>query len=420
MSNYTVTLDDIKGMGFTLREISAMFNNEIGVQLHAAISNVPSKEVLEMIFKQYQDKNDQIKKVEDVSLELDVLDELPEELIEDHSDVQMIDAMMPTPEKVEKIEEPIIVNEPAPKKETVEFVPPPVIEPVVMTKPVPEFIEIDKMSKKGILEQFKAQNSRVYQVVLPLSGGTASVKPTTLSALDALNGSTMFSEFGYYKSLLNILYSSITENSLGINSYNDFLDKVSVFDIDEILFGVYRLMYGDDTEYSLSCKKCNHKITTKLLLETIRNTPDKVVQLIGDVLHKRPLDNDFKREVTLDSLNLIIGIDLPKIKHQIIISEFLESKDLNLDGSLYKFLLHISHISVKLQDGQYVKYDDVESIFEYVEVLHTQLDKLSTEIDEYRKLISSFKANIVCPECGTTNVAVYDIKTDFLIKALSN
>lgn len=466
-------IEDLVELGYKIHEISEMFDNKVGIDLRAALDNVPTKKALDEILGEYDKSektvNSDTKVIPDDSVEVETEPEdeffsfksnLPttsnwsntnwwQELIgaveanikyiktPDGSTYEVINS-----DSVKTIPSGEIstwvVNEEEPKEDLIEYSeddihdfgeetePEPIPQKVPVqekpvAKPKPVFIQMDGLQEMEMFKKFKKHASKTYQVVLPNSGGIATVKPIPLPALDSLNSSSLFSDFEYYKALLSILFESIVETTLPNNSFEEFISNINIYDIDEILFGVYKLMYGDNTDFSTNCNDCGSSIELKIKLEDIKVASIETKVAISNILNGDYTVPDFSTLIEVPELEgTLVQISLPTLKKQIDVNTFLEQHNETLDGKLYKFLLHVDFVAVPVGDNNFHQYTSLTDIYKCVTATYTDLGEVSLGIDSYAKYYSGFKGSVKCPSCGVSNPLSYDIKTDFLIKALNN
>lgn len=402
------SIDDIKNKGYSIQDISNMFDQKVGIELRAAVDNVPSEEVLEEILKTFDEtpfppEKEQVEEETETS-EDNLINEEDEKLFSETQEKtkEILEKLNETPEPVDEDLADIIAEDE--KKNT---------EPV--------FIQMDSLQEMAMFKKFEQHVSKTYQVILPNSGGIATVKPIPLASLDALNNSSLFSDFEYYKMLLTILFDAIVDTTLPSSSFEEFIGNINIFDIDEILFGVYKLSYGDNTDFSTTCSKCNSAIDIKINLEDIKKLSNETKQSITNILNGSREKPDFSRRIEVPELEgTIIEVSLPTLKKQIEVNTFLEQKGESVEGSVYKYLLHINFIGIPVGNNEFHKYSALEDIYKVVDVSYTNLTKVSQEIDTFAKYFSGFVGEVKCPSCGTQNPINYDIKTDFLIKALNS
>lgn len=410
-------LSDITSLGYSPDDASQMFDGKKGIALHTAINAVPNQEILDQILNKFEAK---LTEVEEQCLP-------PKKVIEENCESES-EISIPSEEDEKTEEYPLKQSfeennapEESEPEEEIDECPVP-SETASEDKIV--FVETDTLKNMEVFSQFSKKLTKSYQVILPNSGATATVKPISLSDLDSINNSTLFSDFEYYKRLLEMIYKAIVTTSLPFSTFEEFASSINIYDIDDLLFGIYKLMYGDDTEFSTNCEHCGEKIELRIPLDKLKITTPEVQLSITNILNGDLKTPSFEKEIILPNLEDVnVGTTLPTLRKQLEINTFLEQQGESTEGLIYKYMLHIAFFAIKVDNkNSYVKFDSYDKIYSFIKMAYTELSELSAMIDTYSERVSAYRGTTLCPnpKCKAENVLFFDLKSDFLHKTLTN
>lgn len=104
-----------------------------------------------------------------------------------------------------------------------------------------------------------------YEVITPHTNQSFRLRSMTVQEEERLKGS-LLSASVVTDHLNRCIFDCIVKKPNGINSFDDFLEKVSLKDRDALLYGLYHITYEEIRNYDVTCGSCGrtHPITIKV------------------------------------------------------------------------------------------------------------------------------------------------------------
>jgi hypothetical protein len=125
-----------------------------------------------------------------------------------------------------------------------------------------------------------------YSVITPHTLREFTLRTLTIEDEEKLKGS-MLTPNKLAEHLNEVIYQCIVKKPDDINTFNDFLTKLTIKDRDALMYGLYHVTYKDIQNYDVTCTSCNFINTVKInFLKSFKaemwskNSPDIIEQEI--------------------------------------------------------------------------------------------------------------------------------------------
>lgn len=246
---------------------------------------------------------------------------------------------------------------------------------------------VRKKVKKGNINKILKKNNtiRTTQIVLPISGFTATVQGCStyeLMALIADNENTAMS----YTSKWQLIHSKIESTSIGKMDFNTFLNSVAQLEYDTFVYGILCATYPEEDTFPLKCPKCqkafDHKYSVRTLLRA-EQMSDKLKEALIATVDASFTEETAKACFENAILNKTESIVLPESEYVVELGvqtaySFINdsiSKIETLDKKYSQATVLSSAVSVLLipdkEEGGYFEIEDTEDIIETIFSLST-------------------------------------------------
>jgi len=107
-----------------------------------------------------------------------------------------------------------------------------------------------------------------YTVICPQTGVTFDVRTLNVQEVNQLKGSMMVQS--KTPSLINkIIWGAIESKPDEITDLNTFKQMVTLRDREAILYGIYCSTFGDEEEFRVTCRNCEHEEPIKVSMEKL-------------------------------------------------------------------------------------------------------------------------------------------------------
>ena len=104
-----------------------------------------------------------------------------------------------------------------------------------------------------------------YVVITPQTLQEFTVRSLTVQEEEWLKGSMLIAS-KISDHLNRCIWDCIVSKPKSIQTYEDFLNKVTLKDRDALVYGIHHVSYGDITNYTVACSKCGteHNVSVKI------------------------------------------------------------------------------------------------------------------------------------------------------------
>lgn len=262
-----------------------------------------------------------------------------------------------------KVEEKTIIEEvkpveTKPKVEETTIIEKPIVEEVkpVETKPVEKVVEEKPIQQEFISSEVREVTDEelsniviennvlkpifsnivpvnpVYEIVLPISGYSVSVRGMNIGEVDVIRNSSMHNQESANEILLKTAFNCIDKSKIdeiGIEKFdiNKFSQITAYMDLQVLLYGVTKQTFGHVTTYDINCPHCSGSYEKQIPLDSLTTaSSDKIIEEIKDII-----DTSDKKEKVKTSL-------LNTMKDQIILTNSITTKS--------RFLIKIKQPSI--------------------------------------------------------------------------
>lgn len=107
-----------------------------------------------------------------------------------------------------------------------------------------------------------------YSVICPQTGFTFDVRTLNVQEVNQLKGSMMVQT--KTPSLINkIIWGAIESKPDDISDLDTFKKMITLRDREAILYGIYCFTFGDEEEFKVMCRKCEHEEHVKISMEKL-------------------------------------------------------------------------------------------------------------------------------------------------------
>jgi len=247
-----------------------------------------------------------------------------------------------------------------------------------------------------------------YEIMCPQSRRTFTVKSMNIAEEEKLKGSFMFSA-----KMLDHLNKCLFDSTIpekrpeDIQTYSDFLEKISVIDRQAILFGLYHITYGEIRNYEVGCESCEktYSITT--------NTKDIFsIKLSAD---DKLMEKTFPANLEIFS-KIVVYVKQPSLKEEF---DAMNAYAPNLSGESLAYVencILIDKIEEFGEDGEILSsYNTLEDIMDGFKTLPSKDKRKIQEV--YKEKFGDFSVNLKmksrCTFCGHEEDLTIDLVSQF-------
>lgn len=206
-----------------------------------------------------------------------------------------------------------------------------------------------------------------------------------------------------------IIYNCIVSKPEEIDTYEKFIQNVTIRDRESIFSGLYHSSYGDDVDMNITCPKCENNFDIKLsLLNGVSINEYEGEKL--EIIKKRAV-------VELDYVPVIIELKEPTLKDELDLEDNFLLK--NEDDEFTSMFMYIDSIKYyENNDPSILK--EITSISDKIFAIKSIIPKDKKKIrkayaDNFGKYGIKFNYETTCPRssCRSTVYVGVDIVNQF-------
>lgn len=296
-------------------------------------------------------------------------------------------------------------------------------------------IDISKISiidKNAIEKEQDLRNAlygdkSVFQIVAAQSGYMAKV--TSLVNKDIVNLLfSSLSRYEYRKNVFKVIYDKIVAFSTGKMTFEEWLRKTSVEDIETFYYGIYCATFPNSGSFTFTCPECGNEETLKINHNNLFKTADKdkMKKLINDVSRNCNSMTEMEKysligkteAFQLSDSDIIMELRTPSLWDSLELLRTVPESVIDRDTTSVTNMLYIKRflIPTKGSESGYSEQTDSQELLRIIDNLtiddanELQL-AVSDRVDENR--ISYTIKNIICPKCQheikETPISIEDI-----------
>lgn len=243
---------------------------------------------------------------------------------------------------------------------------------------------VKKADAETILK--RVNTIRTTPIVLPISGFTCIMQGcSTFELIGLVSGEDVTVE-----SMINkwsLIHSKVETTSIGKLDFNTFLNSVSQMEYDVFVYGILCATYPEEDTFPLACPECKTNLEHKYTMRTMLQSDKMSERLVKEF--KRAVDNSYTEEASkhcceTSLLNTNKVYELPESKY--IVKLGIPTAY----SHIYESIAAIDQMDVKYaraavlastidsifvpdpEDGEYLEFDDIESIIKVVYSLNAK------------------------------------------------
>lgn len=244
-----------------------------------------------------------------------------------------------------------------------------------------------------------------YEIITPHTKQSFTIRSMTVQEEEVLKGS-MLTPNKILPHLNECIFNCLVKKPAKIESYNDFLEKLSIKDRDALLYGLYHATYEEIRNYEIQCSKCGHAHPVTIKASETFNInlyPNK-----DSILNKK------------------VKVDLPRT---IGVSAVIKQPTLNDEASILNTISQATDIETEsliienfeqkmptdTEAAKATVFKDRQDIIEAYASL-SPLDKRAIHDkykDEFGQYGIELKMQADCPKCGEREVVDIDLVENF-------
>lgn len=270
-------------------------------------------------------------------------------------------------------------------------------------------------------QEFVAHNQPTYESVLNQSGFIAHMTSLTLSDIANVIGSVQ-DDYESTRNKYEMIYHKIHNTSIGKITFEEYLDLVSMNDIETLQAGIFFATYPEPTAFDFTCQSCDKEITefpvpnSNMTIINKTESIEKRQDIIHNSVHNRSTLNKYStlnkvKQVVLPKTKTIIEIRTPSLRdHLNITFRMQRNPDAVQAVQLMLFTKSISIIDRKYyhETGKvrYLKMTKLNDLYNSLKKLNIDDLKILTDlITEYsmRYTVDYGINGVECPHCHYLN-----------------
>lgn len=165
----------------------------------------------------------------------------------------------------------------------------------------------------------RTTNLHTSNIVLPLSGYTASMKGCSPFELISLLQNSSENQMENTRTKWSLIHSKIETTSIGKMDFNKFLHNTAVGDYNILLYGILCATYSDMDTLDLTCdnKKCGKNISHEYSIRSLiraEKMSDKLRDIFMNIVDNSYDKESAKRVHEESSVNVTKTVELPESK----------------------------------------------------------------------------------------------------------
>lgn len=270
-------------------------------------------------------------------------------------------------------------------------------------------------------EEYVSHNQPTYESVLNQSGFIAHMTSLTLSDLATVIGSVQ-DDYESTRNMYEMIYHKIHNTSIGKITFEEYLDLVSMQDIETLQAGIFFATYPEPTSFDFTCQHCNKEVkefpvpNSNMTIINKSDSLEKRQDIIHNSVHNRSTLNKYStlnkvKQVLLPKTKTIIEIRTPSLRDNLNINfRMQKNPDAIQAVQLMLFTKSISIIDRKHyhETGKvrYLKMEKLNDLYNTLKKLNIDDLKILTDlITEYsmRYTVEYGLSGVECPHCHYLN-----------------
>jgi hypothetical protein len=278
------------------------------------------------------------------------------------------------------------------------------------------------MIRSGIIERTFA-NKPTFMVVCPQSAYVAKLSALCLEdKIKILN--SVDNPFESRRKLYKSVYDHIIEMNYPKPTFDNWLKMTSYHDLETLLYGIYAQTYPGESDFDITCGKCENKIDAKIGAHLLQQIKDETAFGYLDLITKSTDPEDTTRSslvhttsrILLPDSNIVADIVTPSLSDHLILLKTFNPKITADISNIIGMMLFIKQLyipdSEKLaREGKAIFFEmtDRNEILKTTSRLSTtDGDFLNAKINERAK---QFETNyklpkMICAACGNDIEAI--------------
>ncbi len=285
-----------------------------------------------------------------------------------------------------------------------------------------EYVTDDNLEEMIVSnEEYVSHNQPTYESVLNQSGFIAHMTSLTLSDLATVIGSVN-DDYESIRNMYEMMYHKINNTSIGKLTFEEYLDLVSLQDVETLQAGIFFATYPEPTTFDFTCQSCNKAITdfpvpnSNMTIINKSDALEKRQDIIHHSVNNRSELNKYStlnkvKQVLLPKTKTIIEIRTPSLRDNLNINFRMQKNPDTVQAvQLMLFTKTVSVIDRKYyhEKGKvrYLKMEKLNDIYNALKKLNIDDLKILTDlITEYsmRYTVDYGLTGIECPHCHHIN-----------------
>jgi hypothetical protein len=278
------------------------------------------------------------------------------------------------------------------------------------------------MGRSGIIEKI-LNNKSTFMIVCPQSAYVAKISSLCLEdKIRILN--SVESPFESRRKLYRSIYDHIIEMNIPKPKFDEWLKMTSYHDLETLLYGLYAQTYPGESDFDITCGKCENKIDAKIGAHLLQQIKDETAFGYLDSISKSSNPEDVASNsmvhttsrVLLPTSNIVVDICTPSLSDHLILLKAFNPKFIADISNIIGMMLFIKQLfipdSEKLENEGRAIFFPVTDRNEMLRIVSrlspTDGDRLNEEINERAK---KFEVNyqlpkMVCAACANEIEAI--------------
>jgi hypothetical protein len=285
-----------------------------------------------------------------------------------------------------------------------------------------EVFTTSALTRSGAIDRILKSKS-TFMVTLPQSAYVAKMSSLNLEdKIRILN--SVETPFENRRKLYKMVYDHIEEMSITKPKFDQWIKMTSYHDVDTLLFGIYAQTYPGESDFDITCGKCENKVEAKIGAHLLSCMKDKdIYQHLDAVVQS----NDPARtqaasmvhntsRVLLPDSKLIFDIITPSIADHLMLLKAFNPKAVADISNIVGMMLFLKQIFIpdmaafnQNKKAAFFMTEDRNEMLRIISNLSTKDgDKLNDEINERAKKyeINYQLPKMTCASCGNEIEAI--------------
>lgn len=276
-------------------------------------------------------------------------------------------------------------------------------------------IETTELEKDVDIRTALYGNKSLFQIVAAQSGYMAKVTPLVHKDTINLLYSNL-SRYEYRKAVFKVVFDKIHAISSGKMTFEEWLKKTSVEDIETFYYGMYCATFPDEGKFTFICPECEEEKTVNIKHGNLFKTTDKasMKKLIKDVT-ANSMNEDARKKYSLVGVTdayelsdskIVVEVRVPSLWDSLELLRVVPEKEIDRDALSATNMLYIKRFLIpSSKRNGYIEQTNSLELLRIIDNLSiddaNQLQEIvSDKVDEHR--ISYSVKNLKCPKCGAT------------------